>query len=359
MLKNWQLKKRLLIQKPQTSPQPPLWVHAASVGEFNTVLPLLLELKKTYPLFLTYFSPRAGQYLERYRNLFVDIFPLPLDLPPLIRHFESLVKPRALLVVERELWPSLLTFTKAPRVLLNAGWKGTLREKLLYRRFALVLTRTEKDANLIKPHTRGRVVACGNLKLLPPPEVPDPPVEKPPGKLLVAGSTHAGEEEVILKAFKRLRHLPLRLVLVPRHPERAKEVFKLSKEKGFKTAFLSEGGEDWEVLVVDRLGLLRSFYRVADLSIVGGTFVPVGGHNIAEPVLLGSPVLFGPYTFKVKELEELLKEEGVGFKTTAESLPALIEELLLNPPPVSSFTERSRKIKECYLRHLRAFLERV
>jgi len=357
MPKNWELKKRLLLQKPKIPKTPPLWVHTASVGEFNTVLPLLLELKKEHPLFLTYFSPRARPYLENYRDLFVDIFPLPLDFPPLIRRFESLLKPRALLVVERELWLSLLTFTKAPKALLNAYWKGTLREKLLYKHFSLVIARTPKDAKLIKSHTRGHVVACGNLKLLPPPFVGEPPVKKPPGKLLVAGSTHRGEEEIILKAFEKLPSPRPKLIIAPRHTSRALEVFKLSKEKGLKTALLSEGGDDWDVLIVDKLGVLRPLYKISDLAIVGGTFVPVGGHNLAEPALMGAPVIFGPFTFKVEEMARLLEREGVGFGAKPENLHLLIQRLLTNPPPSGNLRRKAVGVKECYTKALKEFLK--
>ena len=357
------LRKRLLIEKPDILDlENVLWLHCASVGEFNTVLPLIKELKKLYSIVLTYFSPRAKKYLEGRREHYDLLFPLPLDLPFLIRKFEDFIKPKALLVVEREMWPSLIKFTRAKKILLNAYSTGGLMERLLIKDFSLVIARTEEDRKRFLEEGAKKVIVCGNLKVVQ--EVGDMPApELPKGyRIFVAGSTREGEEEVILRAFVELKEeFPLRLVLAPRHISRAEEVIGLAKAMGLIVSKRSEGGSEWEVLVVDTLGELKGFYSAADVAFVGGTIAKVGGHNLLEPAALGKPVLFGPYTWKVRDLEEILLEKGYGFKVgdqrdIVETVRKILSEGFEPREDLGKFSER---VRECYLRSLRSELEQV
>jgi len=350
-----ELGKRMLLSLPKVAPGV-LWIHVASVGEFNTATPILRELKKDHKILLTYFSPRASEYLKTKKELYDYLYPLPFDLPFLIRRFEEKVKPKALLIMERELWPSLLFFTKAPKVWLNAYVKESWRDRLLAGRFSLALVRTEKDAIALKSLGLKEVEVCGNMKLIYEYK-PKPLPVKLKGRLFTAGSTHKGEEEIILEAFSQLRREGFVLVLVPRHPSRAKEVKRKSEEKGFRTCLLSEKKEGWEVLVVDRLGVLKDFYAVSEVAFVGGTFVRVGGHNLLEPAFFGVPVLFGPYTFKVEDLKGILVRKGLGYPVRdAEDIVETVKTL---KPKGISLREEGKAVKECYLRALKAFLERV
>ncbi|NPA42001.1 MAG: 3-deoxy-D-manno-octulosonic acid transferase [Aquificae bacterium] len=356
------LRKRLLLEKPNLDGiENPIWVHCASVGEFNTFKPILSLLKKSFPIVLTYFSPRAKEFLQSERDLWDFLYPLPLDIPPLVRKFESIVKPKMLVVVERELWVSLIKFTKTKKVLVNAYAKGNFLEKLLAPHYDLILTRTEKDREVFLSQGAKRVITCGNLKLVQEGEVKRPKVEFPKGyKIFVAGSTREGEEEVILRAFVELkRAFPIVLVLAPRHMHRISEVENLIRKFGLKYSKRSKSSRVEEVLLIDTLGELKGFYSVADVTFVGGTLVPVGGHNILEPAYLGKPVLFGPYTHKVRDLEDILLKNRYGFRVLDEKdIVNVVSAILENGfSPKKDLKEVSRSVKECYLSNILRELE--
>ena len=352
MSKKWELSKRLFL-KDLPEIQNPLWIHTASVGEFNTALPLIRELKKEHKILLTYSSPRARSYLEKFPEEYDALYPLPADLPFLIKSFERRIKPKALIILERELWFSLIKFTKVKKILINAYAKGTLLERMLTKDFSLIITRTQKDAEIFKKFGAKKVKTCGNLKLIYEHTPRNPGF--PGGNYIVAGSTHEGEEEIILRAFKELNLKSFKLVIAPRHVERSKKVKELSESFGFKTSLYSENKKNWEVLVVDKLGLLRDLYTYAKVAIVGGTFVPVGGHNLLEPAYYNVPVVFGRYTHKVEDLKELLLSLGLGFQAnTPEELKELLRFLVFEfKIPSVSLKELGKKVKECYLKAIR------
>ena len=356
------LRKRLLIEKPDHPPKNSLWFHCASVGEFNTALPLIKELKKEHSVVLTYFSPRAKEYLERKGDLYDLLFPLPVDIPFLVRKFERIVQPKALIIVERELWFSLLKFTKVKKILLNAYSKGGIRERLLIREFDLVIARTEEDRRRFEEEGARKVVACGNLKVVQDVEDIHPPALPEEWRVMVAGSTREGEEEVVLKAFLKLREeFPLKLVLAPRHVKRADDVVRTARSTGLKVSKRSEEEKDWDILVLDTLGELKGFYHKADVAFVGGTIAEVGGHNLLEPAVFGKPVLFGPNTWKVKDLEEILLEKDYGFRVEGPEDIVRVARRILSEGfrPGESFEEFSGKVKECYLKNLRLELEEI
>lgn len=351
MLERWELSKRLFLKKlPKI--QNPLWIHTASVGEFNTALPLVRELKKEHKVLITYFSPRARSYLESLFEEYDALYPLPADLPCLIKKFEKKINPKALIILEREFWFSLIKFTKAKKILLNAYAKNTALERLLAKEFSLIVTRTKKDEELFKSFGAKKVITCGNLKLIY--EHTPKSLNIPLGNYVVAGSTHEGEEELILRAFKELNLRDFKLIVAPRHVERSKKVKELSESFGLKTSLYSQANGDWEVLVVDKLGLLRDLYSYAKVAIVGGTFVPVGGHNLLEPAYYNIPVVFGKYTQKVEDLKEVLQSLGLGFQVQSEEeLKETLKHLVFEfkKPPVD-LKEVGKKVKECYLKAL-------
>ena len=153
----------------------------------------------------------------------------------------------------------------------------------------------------------------------------------------VAGSTHQGEEEVILDVFKRLRlSFPLlRLIIAPRRIERAGDTCRLSLNKGLKTVLkteLTKYREPYDVLILNTIGELRKIYGVGKISFVGGSLVPIGGHNLLEPATFGLPVLFGPHTDNFVLMSQLLIETGGGRRVKdEEDLFETIKELLSDP----------------------------
>ncbi|MCS7261812.1 MAG: 3-deoxy-D-manno-octulosonic acid transferase [Aquificaceae bacterium] len=335
-----------------------VWVHLASVGEFNTARPILRELYSRHHVVLTYFSFRAKEYLksQQGKGYFHELYRLPPDVPLLMKFFEKKVEPEAILIFERELWPSLLLFTRAPKVWLNAYAKGRFLESFLSRRFCLIVARREEDAETFRRYSCRKVLTCGNLKFAL--EEPSPTHLKVEGsKLVVAGSTHPGEEELLLEAFRKLRvEFPdLRLIVAPRHVSRATQVAELFK--AFRVSLRSKEEEDWDVLVVDTLGELFSLYAHARVAVVGGTFVPVGGHNLLEPAYFGKPVLYGPYTHKVEDLRSFVESRSMGFcvrdpSELYERLHGLLAEEFLTE---FSLKEHSQEVLRCYLRALEEF----
>ena len=354
------LKKRLLFEKPMIkADKPVMWVHCASVGEYNTFSPIMRELKDKFFILLTYFSPRAKEFLLRLKGsgkgAFDEVFPLPLDLPFVVSRFAGYVRPVALIVVERELWYFLLSVPECKKILVNAQVKGGFRESLMLRKFDLILTREDP------PDTLPNALRCGNLKIIQ--EVEDREINLPMRegcKLIVAGSTREGEEEIVLDAFLEVRSKEdALLVIAPRHISRSREILELAKRKGLNAVLRSElEGDGWDVLILDGLGELRSFYRICDVAIVGGTFVNVGGHNIIEPAYYCKPVIYGPYTHKVEDLRRIIEPMNLGFKTERESLGYRIIDLLRNPPPVrGDLKAEAQKVKRCYLEHILSELE--
>ena len=315
-----------------------LWIHTLSVGELQAAGTLLRGLRRHFPdyeLVLTVTTSSGFKLaLERFSDL-ARIYPSPLHCPRILRRYFSAIRPRLFILVETDVWPDVVGLAKALRVPLILA-NGALSEKsyrafqkfkflarLLYRPFEVLAMASEEDRLRMEALSPGPLVLfLGNLKYdFPPPH---------PGEIealrrdlsayisspvIVCGSTHAGEEELILQAFRKLARGTL--ILCPRNPERAPEIKALSESLGFKTALRSRPFPA-EVLVVDTLGELRAIYALAEVAFVGGTLVPIGGHNLLEPAALGVPVLFGPYVESVASVAHELEAEGGGKKVKPE-----------------------------------------
>jgi 3-deoxy-D-manno-octulosonic-acid transferase len=239
---------------------------------------------------------------------------LPWDRPRAVGRWLEALAPDAVVVVETELWPGLFFACHRRRIpLLVASGRIYPRDVARYRAvrrfFRSVLecpaaigvqSEAERERFLAIGAPASRLVVGGDLKLDALPAEPSAPPRIPAGRpLLVAGSTHPGEERLLLDVFSHLRGAfpGLALVLAPRHPDRAGEVARLATSAGLRTAFHSAGhaaAAGAEIVVVDEIGPLASLYRAADVAIVGGSFVPRGGHNPLEAAAHGRPVVIGP-----------------------------------------------------------------
>ncbi|MFO7324540.1 MAG: 3-deoxy-D-manno-octulosonic acid transferase [Pseudomonadota bacterium] len=328
---------------PAPRADSPLWLHAASMGELRALAALLHARGQSSPVLVTSITPTG---VANARRLFGaaghEVCAAPWDLPGATRRFLAAVRPRALVLVEVELWPNLIAAAAARRVPV-ALLSARLSERSLqrYLRFAPGLMRqTVRALAVIGAQTEAdrqrfirlgadpaRVQVMGNLKFdLPPdPSLPQQGAElrarwAAARPLWVAGSTHAGEEEVLLAAQARLvaqaraqdRPSPV-LALAPRRPERFEAVARWLQQQGLPHARASAGGlpaTGADVVLVDEMGVLPRWYAAADFAFVGGSLVPVGGHNLLEPAALGRPVLCGPHTFHAPEVTRLLVEAG-------------------------------------------------
>ncbi len=315
------------------------WLHAVSVGEAIAAAPLVDGLRRLYPdlpLVVTTVTDTGARVVrERYAGLATHRF-LPLDLPWTARRFVDSLKPAFLVCMETELWPNLLRALAARGVPVMIA-NGRISDRS-YRRYRLVsrfmrgvlggvrvfAMQSDEDARRIialgaRPE---RVVVTGNIKTEPLPDATGAvdlwrrllgfDVGR---RVWIAGSTHQGEEEAVLDAHARaVAECPdLALVLAPRHPERAGEILGLVAARGWPAVRRSELPRQRErnaVIVLDTVGELAALYAVADVVFVGGSLLPLGGHNMLEPALRRKPVLFGPHTTNFREAAALLEAAG-------------------------------------------------
>jgi 3-deoxy-D-manno-octulosonic-acid transferase len=335
--------------------KPILWFHCASVGEFNTAKPILRPLKRDFFILLTYFSPRAREFLKTQGSFYDALHPLPLDNPLSVKLFERQANPYALLIMERELWYFLLKGVKAKKVLLNAYAKGGFLERSLAMHFDLILCRTEKDRETFEGYGVN-AIACGNLKVVLEREEKGVSLPLREGKTIMAGSFHP-QEIPFLKEFYGglLKEMgEVNLVVVPRHISKV-DVF-MREFREFKPCLKSGNREDCQVIVVDSLGELFYLYALGDLALVGGTFAKgVGGHNLLEPAYHRKFVLFGPYTHKVRDLEEFILSKDLGFNVTSPQEAVVLAKKVLEGRlayPDFNLQDFAKQVKECYLSNL-------
>ncbi len=314
------------------------WFHAASAGEVGGLAPILEALfqKSAVAIVLTT-TTRSGRDAARALPFVAWAQLAPLDAWPCVARFLKALDPRRLILAETELWPSTVILARRAGLspaLINAR----LTEKSLFRygflspflapalrALTLVAAQSEEDAarfiSLGVP--RERVTVTGNAKY----DKQAAPVASAAAlakvaalgwgqdPLFVAGSTHPFEEEMVLAAFLAARRASprLRLVLAPRHLERAADAADLLAHAGLSLVRWSGAAQSGrDALLLDEMGVLPSFYALARAAFVGGTLVKVGGHNLLEPASAGVPVLFGPHTGHIERPAELLADSGGG-----------------------------------------------
>jgi 3-deoxy-D-manno-octulosonic-acid transferase len=332
------------------------WIHAVSVGEVRLALSLLPSLRRRFPgapVHLTT-GTATGRALAATGGAAPpeSIAALPFDLPFAMGRLLDGLRPRAILILETEIWPNLLRLCArrgVPVILVNG--RISPRSYPRYRALGLFLRRALLGVSLFGMQSREdadrivslgaderRVRVTGNLKFdLAPPQADRQGVRRRLGledgaPLFVAGSTAAGEEPAVLEAFAALRrsHPSARLVLAPRHPENFAAAQRLARAAGHAVALWSRyaaGGPpaqaaaagsaparaSFDVLVLDAMGVLPEIYAASDLVFVGGSLVRRGGHNVLEPAALGRPVLFGPHMENFRAAAEALTSSGAGF----------------------------------------------
>lgn len=324
-----------------------LWVHAVSVGEVQvaaTLVGALLERDPGLEVTITCATP-TGRARARALLPGIDVRFAPYDLPGCLRRTFSRLRPRLLLIVEAELWPNMLhEAARADVPVLLASARVSARSAGIFRRFPGLL-RPAMQANVwVGAQTAadlerfaalgvppGRLALVGNVKF--DRTLPDDIHER--GVLLracyasdrpiwVAGSTHPDEERIVLEAHRRVRAADSRtlLILAPRHPARFDAAAAAVAAAGFRCVRRSRVRDgqslqadpvvdaSHEVLLLDTLGELLEFYAAADVAFVGGSLVPVGGHNLLEPAALGLPVIAGPHQFNSPDIARALSQQG-------------------------------------------------
>lgn len=355
----WKLARRKgyragLLQRFGFSPFPPpgilpetrLWLHAVSVGEVAASEVLVRELRRRYPslrIAVSTVTPTGQDVARRRLTEAETIFLFPFDFAPAVRRSLSRMRPSCFVMMETEIWPNMLRELERrgiPSLIVNGriSPRSYRRYRLLRPFMRIVLSRirifsmqTGEDARRIIDLGAApeRVRVQGNLKY-------DGALAEDPRarelakrfcrdfsgrRVIVAGSTHSGEEDLILEAVvPLLRERPERLLVVaPRHLERLEEVEEAVRRRKLQSMRLSRfpaagkgASATPAVVVVDTLGELASLYRVADLAFVGGSLVPFGGHNLLEPAAWKKPVLFGPHIDNFREIGDALRQGGGG-----------------------------------------------
>ncbi|MDN5850261.1 MAG: lipid IV(A) 3-deoxy-D-manno-octulosonic acid transferase [Nitrococcus sp.] len=338
----------------------PIWIHAVSVGETLAAIPLikrLLEGHPGIPIVITTTTPTGSERVRALLGEHVRHCYAPYDLPDVVARFIRRIEPRLVIIMETEIWPNLLAAARRrgiPVVLANA--RLSARSAARYRRVACLLrpalhtyhtiaAQSEADARRFRALGAPveRVQTSGNVKFdleigagciaagraLRARLGPQRPV-------WIAASTHQGEESLVLEAHRgvRARAPQALLILAPRHPERFDAVAALCRQRGMKTACRSAGDtvrSTTEVYLADTMGELRQLYAAADVAFVGGSLVPVGGHNVLEAAALGIPVLVGPHVFNCAEIIACMEiAEGLLRIANTASLAQAVADMLVN-----------------------------
>ncbi len=356
---------------------PCIWLHAVSLGEVTAAAALVRALRTRYPSIPLVLSTATPTGRARAQSLFggeIGIRFLPYDTSGSVRRFLARIRPRLAIIMETELWPNLLHECRrrgVPVVLASA--RVTAKSVSRYRRLGTLFSRAVAGSRLVAAQTAedaGRFIAIGadparthvigNVKF----DIQPGPLVLEQGRELrmryvgsrpawIAGSTHGGEEEQLLDAHAALlaKSANALLMLVPRHPQRFESVANLleRREMRFDRRSITQAVRtEAQVLLVDTVGELAALYAAADVAFVGGSLVPVGGHNLLEPAALGVPVITGRYNANSGDIARALVLAGGAVEVAdAQELSQILQQFFADP-------ERRRRAGACG----REFVER-
>ncbi len=349
LLRNKRLLERLALKLP---PAPPgrdnIWIHALSVGEVISALPLVKALSRKYPDKGIVFTVTTVKGMEIVRDELEDnvkaLITMPFDSWLCVHKIVGFIRPSVFILVETDIWPALIGYLKKKgikAILVNGRvsprtFKSYCRFPSLARKmfepleFCLMQSDLDKERLLqagIDPPRK--VVTVGNIKFDREWTAMNDQERKgwlnrlglgSEDTIWVAGSTHPGEEETLLNVHKRLCRLypSMRVIIAPRRIERAVEVFEQARamglNAGLKSTLTGDGGRAYDVLILDTIGELGRIYGLGKVSFVGGSLVPLGGHNLLEPAGFGCPVVFGQHTHNFVLMSESLVEAGGGWR---------------------------------------------
>lgn len=369
------------------SRSPLIWLHCVSVGETEAARPLVRALRERFPSHLLVISTTTvtGQQVARraFANEAAGIFYFPIDWNWVIRRVLNKLRPQAVLIMETELWPNLLRECHR-RSIAVALMNGRISEKS-FRRYRLVRSfisrilkhisvaamQSERDAIRIRDLglASEHIVLTGNLKFDSTSTIDDSATAtalrerfglNADQRLIVAASTHAPEEHIVLEAFRQIRQPAegrVRLLIAPRHPERFPEVAELIEAAGFPWARRSAASNnldaDCAIILLDSIGELRAVLSLADMAFIGGSITPHGGHNVLEPAAYGVCVVTGAHTSNFEAITRALLAEralvqltDVSFADAPEELAAVFNELLQDKSRRREIGQRAKAVCE-------------
>ena len=358
------LEKCGMIQ-PWAGAERPIWVHAVSVGEVMAAVPLIREIKQRFPdipLVVSTITETGHQTAQRHLGQADRIIYFPYDYGFIAGRVVRAISPRSFIMLETEIWPNFLRelSRQAIPVLMVSG-RISERSFKNYKFFSFffrqvlshidhLCMQTAEDAQRIISigAPAERVLVGGNIKF----DLQVPPVTlqeqeqlrrefglDPDRQIFIAGSTHRGEEEIVLDVFAALRRRFPRAVLIiaPRHPERFDEVDILLRQSGLiyarRTVLKQEPrARELSVILLDTIGELFKTYSMGAIVFIGGSLVPVGGHNVLEPAVFSKPVIFGRYMHNFREIARMLLQKHAGLQVAGtEQFAEQALRLLENP----------------------------
>lgn len=362
--------ERLAIYQ-QDYPNHVIWIHAVSVGEAEAVLPLVNQLQAIYPSYnflITTTTPTGSKRVQAMLADNVNHVYFPYDLPSVIKKFLAVFKPKIAIIMEKEIWPNLYAQcadNNIPLMIINArlsarSAKGYKKIPTLIRsalvRVSMITTQTEEDRERFidlgaKPECS---VMIGNLKfdltadadfIQQALRIKETSFS---GRFVwIIASTHADEERIFLELYPQLKkQIPeLLLMIAPRHPERFSTVKQLAEKMQLVTCMRSTKTQcrvETEVYIADTIGELKLLYGAADICFVGGSMVPVGGHNILEPAVMGVPILFGPHMINFKEITKNALAIGAAIQCkTQEDIVDAMMQLYASPSDRKEMTSKA------------------
>ncbi|MHB8154617.1 MAG: 3-deoxy-D-manno-octulosonic acid transferase [Candidatus Omnitrophota bacterium] len=376
---NFGFLRRLGFLPAQLNLDRPIWIHAVSVGEAIAIKELLTQLRLAYPGKKLVISTVTATGNKIAQSLVKDgdfLTYLPLDFSFIVKHVLKKINPCMFIIAETEIWPNLITSLdklQIPVITVNgrisdSSYSGYRIIKFFIQPILRMVKQfcVQSDLDALRLESLGvdqqRIQVTGNVKF----DINLDPIAELDvltyrnklwlgqlDKLLVCGSTHPGEEELIFAAYQKLLLVfpKLKLLIAPRHPERSEKIFRLAVERGFMPVFISNiSGADptcinRPVFILDTIGQLLNYYSAADIVFVGGSMVKKGGHNILEPASLKKPVIFGPYMFNFRQISELfLANQAALMAANSPELADKVKELLNNNLLAKGLVERAYEL---------------
>lgn len=347
-----------------------IWIHAVSVGEVQAALPLIRALQARFPereVLVTTVTPTGAARVKAVFGDTVHHSYIPFESPSAVNSFFRSVNPQAALIMETEIWPNLYRgcgVRGVPLILVSArisprsipGYRKLLpliRETLSHGIIIAAQSQSDAERFLSLGASSERTWVTGNIKF----DVELPPEIKQQGaqfretiigrrRVWIAASTHDGEEPVVLAAHQVLReqYPDLLLILVPRHPERFDEVRELVERSGLSLVSRTSGNActaSTAVFLGDTMGEVPLFYAASDVAFVGGSLVPVGGHNLLEPASQGLPVITGPHLFNSQDIADMFVElHACRMVNDENELTIALAELLADPEMAAEMGQR-------------------
>ena len=352
-----------------------IWVHAVSVGEVMAALPFLTSLKKEFPGIKIVLSTATytGQKIAREKFPSADrTMYIPWDTWLTISKAVRTIKPKIFITIETELWPALFSTLKkngSRIVLLNGrispeSFKGYklikpfMKKVLSYLDYIYMQGETDAERIAAIGADKKKAGIMGNFKF-------DIELDKKEsvnwmdgvkGKILLAGSTHKGEEEMVLDAYEEVKKSfpDLKLILAPRHPERFNEAEEILKRRNLnfirRTEFtvdssqLTVNSQQADIILLDTIGELSQLFSKADVTFIGGSLLPFGGHNILEPAYWGKPSIFGPHMENFPIAKDFLMEGAAIMVKDPGGLAAAIKDLLENTEKAEHMGQKAKGI---------------